>query len=184
MLPGIGQFLFHSQGPVIGARWQIKHVKPFLRCLFSGPPPPVKQLSSVISSKLLICLQLLTGFCLGPPLCWSQNHEARRVQSVPRQLPQGAFSKFYLFLTVQLTKLYPKPSNLPQGLNFGILEKRADEEWVFQLICIPPPRSFVILGIQFSREILDCKLVHKFDHTHTEKDSFANLEIGAQVVSL
>ena len=102
ILPGIGEFLFHSQGPVIGARWQIKHVKPFLRCLFSGPPPPVKQLSSVISSKLLICLQLLTGFCLGPPLCWSQNHEARRVQSVPRQLPQGAFSKVYLFLTVQL----------------------------------------------------------------------------------
>ena len=52
ILPGIGEFLFHSQGPVIGARWQIKHVKPFLRCLFSGPPPPVKQLSSVISSKL------------------------------------------------------------------------------------------------------------------------------------
>ena len=83
-----------------------------------------------------------------------------------------------------LCKIYPKPSNLPHGLNFGILGKVQMRNGVFQLICIPPPRSFVILGIQFSREILDCKLVHKFDHTHTEKDSFANLEIGAQVVSL
>ena len=35
-------------------------------------------------------------FCMGPPLWWSRNHEARSVQSVPCELPPGAISKFPL----------------------------------------------------------------------------------------
>ena len=41
-------------------------------------------------------------FSLRPPLWWSQNHEARSVQSVPCELPPGTFSKFPLFKTVYL----------------------------------------------------------------------------------
>ena len=85
-----------------------------------------------------------------------------------------------------LCKIYPKPSNLPQGLNFGILGKC---RWGMGFSAYLHPSSSVLCDIGdpvFTGDIGThfCKLVHKFDHTHTEKDSFANLEIGAQVVSL
>ena len=65
-----------------------------LRALFNTP-----QTSFWPSHFLLISLYFSSwlGFSLGPPLWWSQIHEARSVQGVPCELPPDTFSKYPLF---------------------------------------------------------------------------------------
>ena len=72
-----------------------------------------------------------------------------------------------------LWKIYPKPSNLPQGLNFGMLGKVQMLNGFSSLYAFPLLGPWWYWGYSFHGRywdtFLDCKLVHKLVHTHTEE---------------